>query len=215
MTIPTTTTTSPSTQRRSGGRSTRVRAAVFAATLEELRARGYAAASIAGIAARAGVHETSIYRRWGTKAALALDALSAQAEEALPVPDTGNLRGDLTALLHEVVRLLHSPAGKTVAQIAVAAGDDAESEQLSQLYWANRFASLEVIVRRAVTRNELPADADVRLLIETVIGPIYVRALFTHEPLDDATITRIVTLVLQGATATDSRAAAPFITHNS
>lgn len=198
------TTTNPSSpQRRIGGRSARVREAVFAATLAELQERGYVAASIAGIAARAGVHETSIYRRWRTKAALALDALSVHAEEALPIPDTGNLRGDLTALLADVVRLLQSPAGRTMAQIAVGRGGDAESEQLNQLYWANRFASLEVIVRRAVTRGELPADADVRLLIETVIGPIYVRALFTREPLDVVTIARIVALVLQGATATN------------
>ncbi len=37
-----------------------------------------------------------------------------------------------------------------------------------------------------------------RLLIETVIGPVYMRAVFTREPLDDATIARIVTLVLGG-----------------
>ena len=54
-------------RRRPGGRSSRVRAAVLGATLEALVQGGYEALSIAEVAARSGVHESTIYRRWGTK----------------------------------------------------------------------------------------------------------------------------------------------------
>jgi len=189
---------SPQPKRRPGGRSAHVRAAVFAATLDELYVQGYEAMSIARIAAHAGVHETSIYRRWRTKAVLAVDALSTYAEQVLPIPDTGALHTDLTALLREVVQFLHSPEGAAMAQIAVTTGDDGGFAQLRSAFWKGRFTLLDAIAVRAVTRGELSPQVDARLLIETVIGPIYVRALFTRESLDDAMIERIVTLVLGG-----------------
>jgi AcrR family transcriptional regulator len=46
------------------GRGPKVRAAVLAATLEELAAVGYAALTVDDVARRAGVHKTTIYRRW-------------------------------------------------------------------------------------------------------------------------------------------------------
>src|ERR1700689_682516 len=80
---------------RPGGRSARIRQSVIEATMAVLRDRGWDRFSIAEVASRAGVHETSIYRRWGTRERLATDALPAPGAKALPVPDTGSLRGDL------------------------------------------------------------------------------------------------------------------------
>ena len=56
--------------RRPGGRSARVRSAVLAATLEVLVETGYDGMTVDAVAARAGVHKTTVYRRWPTKAAL-------------------------------------------------------------------------------------------------------------------------------------------------
>jgi AcrR family transcriptional regulator len=52
-------------RRRPGGRSARVRAAAIAATLAELAETGYSALSLENVARRAGVHKTTLYRRWG------------------------------------------------------------------------------------------------------------------------------------------------------
>src|SRR5207248_10505689 len=52
---------------RPGGRTARTRAAVFEATLAELALRGYADLSLDGVAARSGVHKTTIYRRWRSR----------------------------------------------------------------------------------------------------------------------------------------------------
>ncbi len=54
-------------RRRPGGRSARVQVAVLEATFQLLEERGYELLSIASIAERTGVHETSLYRRWKTK----------------------------------------------------------------------------------------------------------------------------------------------------
>src|SRR5947209_9777507 len=93
-----------------GGRSARVRAAVLDATLAVLAEEGDAF-SIPHVAARAGVHETSIYRRWGSREALIADAVTSRIGAEIPVPDTGSLRGDLVTLLENSIRFLGSPLG--------------------------------------------------------------------------------------------------------
>ena len=71
------------TPRRPGGRSARVRRAVLDAALDVLHAHGMEGLAVTDVAARAGVHETSIYRRWGTREHLIVDALLEEAEEHL------------------------------------------------------------------------------------------------------------------------------------
>ena len=88
----------PARSRRPGGRTARVRAAVIAATLAELAERGYSGVSLDGVAARAEVHKTTIYRRWRAKETLVLDAMLEQAGQTVAIPDTGSLRGDLLEL---------------------------------------------------------------------------------------------------------------------
>ena len=68
-------------------------AAVLEAAADVLFERGFDTLSIREIAERAGVHESSIYRRWGTKADLVVDALLSRLGREVPTPDTGSLRG--------------------------------------------------------------------------------------------------------------------------
>ena len=104
----------PAKARRTGGRSARVREAVLRATLDALLAGGSDDLSIREVAQRAGVHETSVYRRWGTRANLILDAVLSEVEAAVPVPDTGSLRGDLLALLSAIAAFITTPLGQVL-----------------------------------------------------------------------------------------------------
>ena len=85
-------------------RSEQADRAIMAAALELLAERGLAGMSIEEVAARAGVGKATIYRRWSSKGALALDAFLAEFEQQQPLPDTGSLRGDLAAELRAWVR---------------------------------------------------------------------------------------------------------------
>ena len=87
-----------------------IRAAVFA----ELAAVGFARMSIEGIARRAGVGKTAVYRRWRSKLHLVLDVVSALAAEGLPTPDTGTLRGDVRMLLEVAARALRHPMASQI-----------------------------------------------------------------------------------------------------
>jgi AcrR family transcriptional regulator len=89
-------------------------AAVLAATLEELAAVGYAALTVENVARRAGVHKTTIYRRWKDRESLIADALSGQIASEIPVPDTGALETDLRELARAFVRWATSVQGEAV-----------------------------------------------------------------------------------------------------
>jgi AcrR family transcriptional regulator len=186
-----------SKRRRLGGRSALVQAAVFKATRELLLTEDYHALSIAEIAARAGVHETSIYRRWRTKEALVSEVCIEYARGALPMPDTGAILPDLIQLLREVIAFLQSPMGRAMVQVAVATVSVPTMEVGP--YWSSRLEQFNTIIERAVERGELPPHTDAQLLLKTLIGPLYVQAFLMHQPLDETQSGQIVDLVLGGA----------------
>ncbi len=186
-------------KRRLGGRSAQVRSVVFQATMDLLQTVGYDAFSIAEVAARSGVHETSIYRRWKTKETLVVETLRTRAQEELPIPDTGALRTDLIELLHEVMRFLRSPVGWAMVQVGVLAKHHPLLTSRRHFYWADRLEQFSILVERAKARGELPVQIEPHLLLETMIGPLYVRCLLTDEPLDETFPEQIVHLVLDGA----------------
>src|SRR5260370_31628953 len=101
--------------------------AILTATVELLAERGLTAMSIEEVAARAGVGKTTIYRRWPSKGLLALDAFVASFREQQPLPDTGTLRGDLTAALRAWVRAVtQTPMGSMLTGLIAEAQHDPE-----------------------------------------------------------------------------------------
>ncbi len=188
-------------EQRPGGRAARVRSAVLHAASELLTEVGYDAMSIEDVAARAGVHKTTVYRRWPTKAALTADAASLHSADAVPIPDTGNMADDLKLLTRAIVANIGTDGGARRARSITAAS--ATSDELAaamQGFWANRLALTTQIIERAIERGELPASTDANLIIEAVIGPLYVRLLLTGETITEELADQIVELVTQGAT---------------
>ena len=189
-------------RQRPGGRSARVRSAVLAATAEVLAERGYEALSIEDVAARVGVHKTTVYRRWPTKAELAMDAARERSAQNVAVPDTGSLLGDLRALARAVAANIGSPVGANLTKNLVAASNTSAGIAAgTPTFFAERLALTGVVVGRAIARGELPAGTDANLVIETLVGPLYVRLLLTGEPLDEAVADRVARLVAAGAPA--------------
>ena len=199
-------TTPPAKARRTGGRSARVRAAVLRATLDALLACSADDLSIRDVAQRAGVHETSIYRRWGTRANLILDAVLGEIEAAVPPPDTGSLRGDLVALVASIAAFISTPTGQALLHLALK-DDLPEDHDVRERFWAERFTTGQQVLQRAETRGELRSGLDYRLISETLIGALFVRLLLTREPVNGAVTEHIVDLVLAGIMAPGTRPA--------
>ncbi|TDV55137.1 TetR/AcrR family transcriptional regulator [Actinophytocola oryzae] len=160
------------TATRPGGRSAKVRDAVHRAAIE-LLAAGELDAAIPRIAEQAGVHPTSVYRRWGTRENLLMDAAATRMHERSPVPDTGSLRGDLAAWATGVERAMTEPEGHVLlrALVATVSNVGRPSEHLRL-----RGADLQKLLDRAAARGErVPALDDI---LDHVLAPLYVRALF-------------------------------------
>jgi AcrR family transcriptional regulator len=187
---------------RPGGRTARNTAAVFAATLDELAARPYDEISIETIAARADVHKTTVYRRWGTKADLVSQALAAAAESLIEVPDAGRVDDDLRLLSRAVQATLASPRGAaTTRGVLAGAAASAEIRGVMAGFWAARLAAIAVIVDRAIARGELPAGTGAALIMNAMAAPLYYRLLVTAEPLTPADADRAAAAALAAARA--------------
>ncbi|WP_406204230.1 TetR/AcrR family transcriptional regulator [Kitasatospora sp. NBC_01560] len=188
-------------RRRPGGRAARVRQAVLTAAMEVLAEEGIARLTIAGVAARAGVNETTVYRRWGTREKLVLDAMLAGSSAGIPVPDTGAVRTDLAAFARALAEYLATPTGRSVARAAALSSDDPDLAEAWQTFWQSRLDQAGVIVTRAVERGELPADTDTALVLELLCSPLQTRAVLGHRPIEPDLPERLTSLVLDGLRA--------------
>src|ERR671917_165373 len=77
--------------------------AIVRAAADVMLNHGLQRMTVPGVAAAAGVAKTTVYRRYATPTQLALAAIERLNAE-LPDPETGTVRGDLTALLEDARR---------------------------------------------------------------------------------------------------------------
>ncbi|MFF4317815.1 TetR/AcrR family transcriptional regulator [Streptomyces sp. NPDC001568] len=179
-----------------------MRAAVLAATVDELADSGYAALTVERVAQRAGVHKTTIYRNWQHQDRLVVDALAGHFADDVAIPDTGSVEADLRELALSLVATLNSAVGR--ALLGAVLTDAARVPQLAEIkktLFEDRFRRAEPVVTRAVDRGELPADTDPVELLKTLAAPVYFRLAFIGETVDEATAERAVRVVLAAARA--------------
>ncbi|MFI9822459.1 TetR/AcrR family transcriptional regulator [Streptomyces sp. NPDC052013] len=158
--------------------------AIRAAVFEELAAVGYARMSIEGIARRAGVGKTAVYRRWRSKLHLVLDLVSALAVQGLPAPDTGSLESDLRLLYEVTSRALRHPlASQIIPDLqAEAARNPDIAEALQKALREGQDSVARGIVTAAVTRGDLRPGLDHTLALDLISGPLYWRSVVIRTP---------------------------------
>jgi AcrR family transcriptional regulator len=182
--------------RRPGGRATDVVTAIHAATIALLQKQGYEQVEIPTIAERAGVNKTSVYRRWPSKAELVADVALARLRSDVPLPDTGTLQGDLSAVVRTIATAISAPLFGGLLRALISQASEAGTAKLRERFWKERFDVSGEVVRRAIARKELPATADSRLILEMAAAPIFFRSLITGEPISNAEIDVIVARVV-------------------
>jgi AcrR family transcriptional regulator len=192
--------------RRPGGRTARVRAAAIAATLSELADVGYSGLSLESVAKRAGVGKTTLYRRWGTREELVLEAMLERASEHISVPDTGSLRDDLLELARTAAANAASPEIAAMARaVAAESPHDPRLAAANSRFWSERLALDGAIIERAIERGEVEHGTDPGRVIESVLGPIHLRLLLTGQAVDRSFLEAIVDTVIHGIARRGSR----------
>ncbi len=178
-------------------RSEEAHQAILDATLELLVEVGFSSLTVEGVASRASVGKATIYRRWPSKLPLVVEAFGQLPgfEEV----DSGRVSDDLKEMLRRYILTFHNtPLASVLPSLA---GERAHNPELSELInpvSMQRRRPLIAALERGVERKELPADVDLDLLADIVVGPIAVALFFRGGMPIARTIGPAVDLALLG-----------------
>jgi AcrR family transcriptional regulator len=180
-------------------RSDRAHRAILAAAQELIAAEGFPDLRLEHVAARAGVGKATIYRRWPSKEALALDLLLELAHPHLAIADVGDTRAELLAAATNAIGALTStPFGPVMRAMLsqIARNPDVGDPFRASIVQARR-TEVAMVLARGIARGDLRADVDPSIVTELLVGPVYFRLVFGGE-LDLAFAEHIVDTVLAG-----------------
>lgn len=185
--------------RKGRPRSSDAHRRILDAARELLSEEGFSDLRLEHVAARAGVGKATIYRRWGSKEALAQELLAELAGPHIAVAETGDTRTELLAAVTNPMRAVtDTPFGPVIrallSQIAVnpTLGDPFRATVVQA-----RRDEIGRVIARGIARGDLRPDADPTIATELLVGPVYFRLMFGGD-LNDAFARRIVDAVLTG-----------------
>ena len=134
--------------------------AVLRAATDELLAVGYGGLTMDRVAERAGTNKNAIYRRWPSRAALAVAAYRQMARGDQPLPDTGMLRDDALELLRRANRAWSSAVGSVQRSLLAGVADDPQLLALVQEQANDAGSAIWLtVLGRAVARGEARPEA--------------------------------------------------------
>ena len=173
---------------------------ILDAALEVLAETGYDRMTMDMVAARAKAGKATVYRRWASKGELVVDAIACMKKNDIDfehLPDTGTLRGDLVAMIkpHAIEdgeRKLQIMAGLTSMLARAPDLVDAVTAAIVE----PRASLNRLFMRRAIERDEIPADTDVETLAMLVPSMTAYRVLILQQPVDRAYLLSLIDGVL-------------------
>jgi AcrR family transcriptional regulator len=183
-------------------RSKSARQAILTAAFALLEEEGFERVSIEGVAARAGVGKTTIYRWWPTKGVLAVEAFLEAVTPAIAFRQSGSARNDIVRQMKALAKLYRGHTGDLVCQMIGASQlDPAMRKAFTEGFLYPRRECAYAVFRRGVAGGEFRADVDRDVAIDALYSPIYYRLLASGAPIDEAFLDRHIDLVLRGLMA--------------
>ena len=165
---------------RPTGPSDRTISAVMTATAAILKKKGYGGTTIEGIAERAGVAKTTIYRWWPSKIELLMELFETIATRPLAKREiSGSVEKDLIELYFALSRLFTSTsAGAALIGMIVEAQYDAGAAETFRTEFSVRGRRLtRRILLLAKARGEIRADCDMEVITSILSGALWYRLL--------------------------------------
>ena len=181
-------------------RSEAARRAILSSTLRLLRHSGFHEVSIEAIAADANVGKATVYRWWPNKGALVVDAFSSSVRKELLFPDTGSVYSDMSLQMGHLIKIFRSRRGQIVAALIGGGQTDPELiEAFRERFVRPRRLEAYATLRRGIARGELPKNADLDLILDSLYGATYMRFLIWKDGLSETFIQEVCGMVLRGA----------------
>jgi AcrR family transcriptional regulator len=148
--------TAQATRRRRGAE---LEHAILEAVREELASVGYTGLTMDGIAARAQTSKPVLYRRWPSRAQLVMAAMRRDVPRSGELPDAGDLRSDLVALLRRLARRFDDwPKGMIAGLLAETLNDPELSALIQDLFTGPMSQLSAEVMDRAAARGEINGD---------------------------------------------------------
>jgi AcrR family transcriptional regulator len=180
-------------------RSERARRAILSAALELCREQGLAKTTMEEIAKRAGVGKQTIYRWWGSKAAVVEEALNEQVGSATSFPDTGDLRADLYTQMSSVASLFVMAEFTPYVSLIAAAQDDPDlAKSVRENIIEPRVKACRDRLRHAQQQGQLRRDVDLDDVVELLYAPLYYRLLLHTRPPTHKQVANVLDLAFTG-----------------
>jgi AcrR family transcriptional regulator len=151
--------------------------AITTAALDELVESGYSRMSMEAVARRAKVGKAALYRRWNSKQEMIEQIVGDLSWSAVPIPDTGTLRGDVDSYLAHAAALRQDLRATRI--IADLGAEAIRNPRLAQVFATTlrepRRAAGAAMLRKAADRGELPGNIDTDLALDCLVGLVYAR----------------------------------------
>lgn len=166
--MPTRPVTQPSRRSIGAQRNPETRDAVLDAAEQVLTERGLSGFTIEAVARAARAGKPTIYKWWGSKAALLLEVYD-RNKIAEFHPNTGSVRRDVAGLLVNLMDHWEgSSAGPVFRSIVAEAQANADARHALDAYLQDLSRYIAVMIGRGIPRGELPPEADCTLMAEMI-----------------------------------------------
>ena len=172
----------------------------------ELALEGAWATGVDGIAARAGVSRTTVYKWWPSAAAVLLEGLVERTGGTLDAPPSSTTREALSHYLEQLVKLVRdTPAGALLRGLTAASGTDPIVGRALIVDWlAPRRGIVVRLLIEGVRRGDLRPGLDFEVVADVLFAPIYYRLMYEHQPLTDRLADEIIAMTWPGIAAVDT-----------
>ena len=193
----------PEERRRPGRpRSEEAAVAVLEAAYTLGAQHGLKGATVQAITDLTGVSKMTIYKWWGSRLHLLIDAYMRAATAALPLSASGRATEAITKHAKLYVRALKGDLGRfQLAVLAECLAETGSSELFVERYLNHRRAKGVEIIAGGQANGTVNSDRPAADLYDQIYGTIFYRFQFGLEGLTDAFVGSLVRSVLSGKPA--------------
>ncbi|MGD6742471.1 TetR/AcrR family transcriptional regulator [Streptomyces sp. BH106] len=176
-------------------RQEHVTRAVLEAVVELVAEQGMGALTMDAVATRAGVSKPAMYRRWPTKQDLIIAAAESRVG-TLTVPDMGDFRAELRAVLMERVRAYRQPGvDRLLAGVISAAAEAGAGREAFRAYVTRVTSETRHLLERGIARGDVRADAPITDVTTLIASSLVFRLVAEQRTPEKELVDSVVDLI--------------------
>lgn len=149
--------------------------AILDAALSQLAELGYQRMSVDSVAKAAGVGKATIYRRWPSKAEVAIAALARRIDTEPQIQKKTFSKKSLIGTLSAIRERLLQP--NNMALVGTLLAEEKQTPELITLFrervWHRRANMIRSILEQAREEGKIADDIDADIVIDMLVGSMY------------------------------------------